>query len=83
MTEEQLKKKRERDAEYRRRKRAQEKETPDMQAPVDPAPESAFQVTEEQMEKYRQELQPQPVLPEEPLTTFEVLRRRMARESRR
>ena len=83
MTEEQLKKKRERDAEYRRRKRAQEKETPDMQAPLDPAPETSFQPTEEQMEMYRQELQPQPVLPEEPLTPFEVLRRRMARESRR
>lgn len=82
MTEEQLKKKRERDAEYRRRKRAQEKETLDMQAPIDPAPESAFQITEEQMEKYRQELQPQPVL-EEPLTPFDVLRRRMAREGRR
>lgn len=82
MTEEQLKKKRERDAEYRRRKRAQEKETLDMQAPIDPAPETAFQVTEEQMEKYRQELQPQPVL-EEPLTPFDVLRRRMTREGRR
>lgn len=82
MTEEQLKKKRERDAEYRRRKRAQEKETLDMQAPIDPAPETAFQVSEEQMEKYRQELQPQPVL-EEPLTPFDVLRRRMAREGRR
>lgn len=82
MTEEQLKKKRERDAEYRRRKRAQEKETLDTQAPIDHAPETAFQVSEEQMEKYRQELQPQPVL-EEPLTPFEVLRRRMERESRR
>lgn len=83
MTEEQLKKKRERDAEYRRRKRAQEKENPDMQAPIDPAPETAFQVSEEQMEKYRQELQPQPVIPEEPLTPFEVLKRRMEREARR
>ena len=83
MTEEQLKKKRERDTEYRRRKRAQDKEAIDMQAPVDPAPETAFQVTEEQMEKYRQELQPPVIIPEEPLTPFDVLRRRMEREARR
>lgn len=81
MTEEQKKLKAERDRRYRARLKEAAKS--DMQAPIEPAPETAFQVTEEQMERYRQELQPQPVLSEEPLTTFEVLRRRMARESRR
>lgn len=81
MTEEQKAKKAARERE--RRARLKENAKLDMQAPIDPAPESAMQITEEQMEKYRQELQPQPVLSEEPLTTFEVLRRRMARESRR
>lgn len=81
MTEEQKAKKAARERE--RRARLKEVAKLDMQAPIDPAPESAFQASEEQMEKYRQELQPQPVLSEEPLTTFEVLRRRMARESRR
>lgn len=81
MTEDQKAKKAARERE--RRARLKEAAKSDMQAPIDPAPESAFQVSEEQMEKYRQELQPQPVLQEEPLTTFEVLRRRMARESRR
>lgn len=55
----------------------------DQQAPIDSAPETAFQVSEEQMEKYRQELQPPPVLPEEPKTDFDVLMRRMRRESAR
>lgn len=81
MTEEQKAKKAARERE--RRARLKEAAKSDMQAPIDPAPESAMQITEEQMERYRQELQPQPVLSEEPLTTFEVLRRRMARESRR
>lgn len=81
MTEEQKAKKAARKRE--RRARLKEASKPDMQAPIDPTLESAMQITEEQMERYRQELQPQPVLPEEPLTTFEVLRRRMARESRR
>lgn len=81
MTEEQKAKKAARERE--RRARLKEAAKSDMQAPIDPAPESAMQITEEQMERYRQELQPQPVLEEEPLTTFEVLRRRMARESRR
>lgn len=80
MTEEQKAKKAARERE--RRARLKEAAKLDMQAPIDPAPESAFQVSEEQMEKYRQELQPQPVLSEEPLTTFEVLRRRMKREAR-
>ena len=80
MTEEQKAKKAARERE--RRARLKEAAKSDMQAPIDPAPESAFQVSEEQMEKYRQELQPQPVL-EEPLTPFDVLRRRMERESRR
>lgn len=81
MTEEQKAKKAARERE--RRARLKEAAKLDMQAPIEPSPETAFQVTEEQMEKYRQELLPQPVLSEEPLTTFEVLRRRMARESRR
>lgn len=80
MTEDQKAKKAARERE--RRARLKEAAKSDMQAPIDPAPESAMQITEEQMERYRQELQPQPVLSEEPLTTFEVLRRRMARESR-
>lgn len=81
MTEEQKAKKAARERE--RRARLKEAAKSDMQAPIEPSPETAFQATEEQMERYRQELQPQPVLSEEPLTTFDVLRRRMARESRR
>lgn len=81
MTEEQKAKKAARERE--RRARLKEAAKSDMQAPIEPATETAFQVTEEQMERYRQELQPQPVLPEEPLTPFDVLRRRMAREGRR
>ena len=81
MTEEQKAKKAARERE--RRARLKEAAKSDMQAPIEPSPETAFQVSEEQMENYRQELQPQPVLPEEPLTPFDVLRRRMAREGRR
>lgn len=81
MTDEQKAKKAARERE--RRARLKEESKLDMQAPIEPFPETAFQVTEEQMEKYRQELQPPVVIPEEPLTTFEVLRRRMEREARR
>lgn len=79
MTEEQKLKKAARERE--RRARLKEAAKLDMQAPIDPAPESAFQVSEEQMERYRQELQPPVVIPEEPLTPFDVLMRRMRRES--
>lgn len=61
MTEEQKKLKAERDRRYREKKKLEKAEKADLQAPVDPAPETAFQVTEEQMERYRQELQQQPV----------------------
>lgn len=81
MTEEQKAKKAARERE--RRTRLKEEAKLDMQTPIDPAPATAFQVSEEQMEKYRQELQPPVVIPEEPLTPFDVLRRRMEREARR
>lgn len=67
----------ERQKAYRERKKAAAKAAEaDLQAPVDPAPESAMQAPEpELLERYRKELQPEPVL-EEPLTYFDVYKRR-------
>lgn len=79
----------ERQKAYRERKKAEKAALKDMQAPIDPAPESAMQspsVMElmEGQERYRKELQPEPVLDEqEGLTAFDVQRRRMMREGRR
>lgn len=76
----------ERQKAYRERKKKEKeaaKTSPlGLQAPVDPAPESAMQVPEpELVERYRKELQPEPVL-DEPLTVFDVLQRRMEREAK-
>ena len=66
----------ERQKAYRERKKAEKAALKDMQAPIDPAPESAMQAPDsELMERYRKELQPEPVL-EEPLTNFDVYKRR-------
>lgn len=66
----------ERQKAYRERKKAAKAAELDLQAPVDPAPESAMQAPEpELLERYRKELQPEPVL-EEPLTYFDVYKRR-------
>jgi hypothetical protein len=66
----------ERQKAYRERKKAAKAAEVDLQAPVDPAPESAMQTPEpELLERYRKELQPEPVL-EEPLTYFDVYKRR-------
>lgn len=76
MTEEQKKLKAERDRRYREKKKAEKAAEKDLQAPIDPAPESAMQAPDsELMERYRKELQPEPVL-EEPLTYFDVYKRR-------
>lgn len=78
----------ERQKAYRERKKKAKQEAVktsplDLQAPIDPAPESAMQAPEpELMERYRKELQPEPVL-DEPLTVFDVLQRRMEREAKR
>ena len=79
----------ERQKAYRERKKAAKAAELDMQAPIDPAPESAMQspsVMElmEGQERYREEFQPEPVIDEpEELTSFDVQRRRMEREGRR
>ena len=66
----------ERQKAYRERKKAAKAAELDLQAQIDPAPESAMQVPEpELLERYRKELQPEPVL-EEPLTYFDVYKRR-------
>lgn len=66
----------ERQKAYRERKKAAKAAELDLQAPIDPAPESAMQAPEpELLERYRKELQPEPVL-EEPLTYFDVYKRR-------
>lgn len=66
----------ERQKAYRERKKAAKAAEADLQAPVDPTPESAMQAPEpELLERYRKELQPEPVL-EEPLTYFDVYKRR-------
>lgn len=66
----------ERQKAYRERKKAAKAAEADLQAPVDPAPESAMQAPEpELLERYRKELQPEPVL-EEPFTYFDVYKRR-------
>lgn len=66
----------ERQKAYRERKKAAKAAEADLQAPIDPAPESAMQATEpELLERYRKELQPEPIL-EEPLTYFDVYKRR-------
>jgi hypothetical protein len=77
----------ERQKAYRERKKAEKAALKDMQAPIDPAPESAMQspsVMElmEGQERYREELQQQPVIADEPekLTAFDVQKRRMERE---
>lgn len=76
MTEEQKKKKAERDRRYREKKKAEKAAESDLQAPVDPSPESALQALDSELqERYRKELQPEPVL-EEPLTYFDVYKRR-------
>lgn len=85
MTEGQKRKKAERDRRYREKKKLEKAAEADLQAPIDVAPESAMQspVMElmEGQERYRKELQPEPVLdkPEE-ITAFDVQKRRMERE---
>ena len=83
----------ERQKAYRERKKAEkakakELEKLDMQAPIDPAPESAMQVKEpfitpEMEEVYTTAPKPDPEFQPraEPLTVFEVLQRRMEREA--
>lgn len=69
-------KKAERDRRYREKKKLEKVAEADLQAPVDPAPESAMQASDsELLERYRKEFQPEPVL-EEPLTYFDVYKRR-------
>lgn len=76
MTEEQKRLKAERDRRYREKKKAEKAAEKDLQAPIDPAPESAMQAPDSELqERYRKELQPEPVL-EEPLTYFDVYKRR-------
>jgi superfamily II RNA helicase len=75
----------ERQKAYRERKKAEKAALKDMQAPIDPAPESAMQspsVMElmEGQERYREELQQQPVIDDQELTAFDVQKRRMDRE---
>jgi superfamily II RNA helicase len=77
----------ERQKAYRERKKAEKAALKDMQAPIDPAPESAMQspsVMElmEGQERYREELQQQPVIDDQELTAFDVQKRRMMREGR-
>lgn len=63
MTEEQKRKKAERDRRYREKKKLEKAAEADLQAQIDPAPESAMQAPDsELMERYRKELQPEPVL---------------------
>ena len=66
MTEEQKRKKAERDRRYREKKKLEKAAEADLQAPIDVAPESAMQSSVmELMEgqaRYREELQQQPVL---------------------
>lgn len=57
----------------------------DLQAKIDPAPESAMQSSSvmelmEGQERYREELQQQPVIDDQELTAFDVQKRRMERE---
>lgn len=78
----------ERQKAYRERKKAAKEAMKDMQAPIDPSPESAMQspsVMEliEGQGRFRKELQPGPVMEPEELTAFDVQKRRMERERRR
>lgn len=79
MTEEQKRKKAERDRRYREKKKLEKASEADLQATIDPAPESAMQSPDSELqERYRKEFEAVPVL-EEPLTDFEVYKRRHAR----
>lgn len=72
MTEKQKKLKAERDRRYREKKKAEKAAEADLQAPVDPAPESAMQSSVIRL-----------LDEQEGLTAFDVQRRRMMREGRR
>lgn len=55
----------ERQKAYRERKKAEKAAESDLQAPIDQAPESAMQAPDSELqERYRKELQPEPVLEE-------------------
>ena len=82
MTEEQRKRKNERDRRYRERKKLEKVAEAGMQAPVNPAPESSsvMELLEGQ-ERYREEFKGVPAKPERELTPFELLKRRRERYS--
>jgi hypothetical protein len=76
MTEKQKKLKAERDRRYREKKKLEKAAESDLQAQIDPAPESAMQAPDSELqERYKKEFQAEPVL-EVPLTDFDVYKRR-------